>query len=165
MSVYALNQDCADGDNFCSTTRLVVGVEVQVPGPRNPSITLSGVKTEQRPQGVLLSLSASNLGNVILEDVTGSVVITSEGHVVKELTIEPGTFVSQTSIEYPILLVPCLFCSPPTPTVYHVQATMTYAGGVAQLSQNVTVGGAAKKHYRRKALPRKHHRPKKRTKS
>jgi len=147
VSIYALNQDCADGDNFCSTTREVAGVEVQVPGPRKPAITLSGVKVEQRPQGVLLSLSAINPGNVILQNVTGSVVITSEGRVVKELTIEPGTFVSHTSIEYPILLVPCLFCAPLDPTVYHVQATMTYAGGVANLSQDVTIGGTpGKKH-------------------
>jgi len=157
VSIYALNQDCADGDNFCSTTRLVVGVEVQIPGPSDPVVTLSGIKTQQRPQGVLLSLLANNPGNVILQNVTGSVVITSGGHLVKELTIEPGTFVSQTSIEYPIYLVPCLFCTPPSPTVYHVQATMTYAGGTAQLSQNVTVGGPPEKKPSSKQRPRKHH--------
>jgi hypothetical protein len=122
---------------IASIQRYAVGVEMSVPGPRHPHIQLSGANLDRKPAGVTFSIEGRNDGNVILQNVHGQATISSGGHVVAQRPMGPGTFVTGTSIAYPIL-VPSL--QPTVGTAYRVQATLHYPGGTAQLSKVVRFG-------------------------
>jgi len=147
ISVLATNQpstgsSAPQGADAAQEYRYGVGVEVQLPGPRNPHLRFTGATVEREPAGLAFSLLAENDGNVILQNVTGDATITRDGHVVAQQTIAPGTFVSDTSIA---MLVRAPQEEPADGTVYRVQAELTYSGGVARLDTLVTFGdiGAA----------------------
>jgi hypothetical protein len=123
--------------SISSVTRYAVGVEVMVPGPRSPRITLTGASLERRPAGLTFLLDASNRGNVILTGVTGSILVTKGSRTVASTVIGPGTFVTRSSIVYP-LTAPR---EEPAPgTVYRLRAVMRYRGGVARLDRYLTFG-------------------------
>jgi hypothetical protein len=68
------------------------------------------------------------------------VKVTSGSRQVVSATIAPGTFVSDTSISYPLLSR----TEQPTPgSAYRVQAALYYQGGVARLDQTVVFSHAA----------------------
>jgi len=120
-----------------SVERYAIGLELRLPGPRNPLIRFSGAQVVRDPSGLSFSLFARNLGNVILQNVSGSALITSGQKVVARASIGPGTFVTGTSIAYPI---PAPGEHPAEGTVYRVRAVMRYAGGVARLDVRVRFG-------------------------
>ncbi|MFN2616082.1 MAG: hypothetical protein ABR581_03035 [Thermoleophilaceae bacterium] len=120
-----------------STQRYAVGVEIRLPGPRHPLIAFTGAKVARDPAGVAFSLLARNRGNVILQNVHGSAVITRGRRVVARAQIGPGTFVTGTSISYPIL---ARRERPRQGDTYRVRAVMHYRGGTARLDQLVRFG-------------------------
>jgi hypothetical protein len=120
-----------------SIQRYAVGVEITVPGARHPHIQLFGAKLDRKPAGVTFSILGRNDGNVILQNVKGKATISTGGHVVTQRPIGPGTFVTGTSIAYPIL-VPSL--QPTVGTAYRVRAFLRYPGGTAQLNKVVRFG-------------------------
>jgi hypothetical protein len=122
---------------IASIQRYAVGLLVSVPGPRSPHIRLTGAKLSREPAGVTFSILGTNDGNVILKNVRGQATITTGGHVVTRRTMGPGTFVTGTSIAYPIL-VPSL--RPKVGTDYRVRGYLRYPGGIAQINQMVTFG-------------------------
>ena len=82
-----------------------------------------GVQLTRYPASVVFLLLASNTGNVILKNVHGSVLITQGGRRVIAKKIEPGTFVSHTSIKLPVLTphehpsaAPSIACGPSSST-------------------------------------------------
>jgi LPXTG-motif cell wall-anchored protein len=79
---------------------------------------------------------------VILQNVTGSVVVTRGGRTVAAATLGPGTFVTGTSIAYP-LVAP--HEQPPEGTVYRLRAIMRYRGGIARLDRRLVFGAQAAK--------------------
>jgi hypothetical protein len=122
-----------------SVQRYAVGLEVRLLGPRHPLIRLSRASIRRAPAGVLFSIFGRNSGNVILQNVRGSALITHGARVVARVPVGPGTFVTRTSIAYPILTPGE---QPREGTVYRVRARMRYRGGVARLDTLVRFGHA-----------------------
>ncbi len=123
-----------------SVQRYAVGVETFLPGPRNPLVKLTGVKLTREPAGVTFSLLAANKGNAILKNVKGSATVSNDGGTVVKRTLGPGTFVTGTSISYP-MLVPSL--TPKEGDSFRVQAELKYPGGTAKIDKTVQFGKAA----------------------
>jgi hypothetical protein len=103
-------------------------------------VHFTGAQVHRDPAGVAFRIGVRNNGNVILKKVTGHATVTRNGRVVARASIGPGTFVSNTSIRFPVA---AYRQHPPAGTVYRVQASMTYAGGTARLDRTVTFGKAA----------------------
>jgi hypothetical protein len=125
-----------------SVQRYAVGVETFLPGPRHPLVKLTGVKLTREPAGVTFSLLAANKGNVILKNVKGTATVSDGSGTVVKRTLGPGTFVSGTSIAYP-MLVPSL--TPNEGDSFRVQAEMKYPGGTAKIDKTVQFGKVAAK--------------------
>jgi hypothetical protein len=120
--------------------RYAIGVEVKLPGSRRPALKFTGASVAREPSGLAFLVAATNPGNVILKRVRGSVLVTRDGHPVASTVIEPGTFVSGTSISYPVRAPR----EQPAPgTSYRVRAVLRYHGGIARLDTNVVFGHAA----------------------
>ena len=126
-----------------SVERYAIGVFARIPGPRHPQISFTGAKVGRDPSGVTFSLLARNSGNAVLENVTGTVEVTRGSQIVARAPIGPGTFVSGTSVTYP-LAAPREH--PAEGTVYRVRAVMRYRGGVARLDRSVRFGHTAALH-------------------
>jgi len=106
VSVEALNQRSRAvkrrGVSIASLSRYAIGVEVSIPGPRHPLIQFTGARIQRQPAGLTFLLLARNPGNVVLQGVRGYVRITRAGHPVVSRPIGSGTFVTHTSIAYPV---------------------------------------------------------------
>jgi hypothetical protein len=144
VSVEALGQTQATkvsrGITIGEIDRYAIGVEVKLPGPRHPALRLTGAAVAREPGGLAFLFAANNSGNVILKGVHGWARVTDGKRVVSATTIEPGTFVSGTSIRYP-LLAPH---EQPTPgKSYRVRAALYYTGGVTRLDTFVRFSHAA----------------------
>ena len=144
VAVQALGQvqtaDVSHGLAIGQIDRYAIGVEASLPGPRHPAIHFTGASVTREPAGLAFLAAASNTGNVILKNVHGWVKVTSGSRQVVSATIAPGTFVSDTSISYPLLSR----TEQPTPgSAYRVQAALYYQGGVARLDQTVVFSHAA----------------------
>jgi hypothetical protein len=120
--------------------RYAIGVETTLAGPRHPAVHFTGASVTREPGGLAFLLAAGNYGNVILKDVHGWARVTDGNRLVAAATVQPGTFVSGTSISYP-LLAPR---EQPLPgTTYRVRAALYYPGGVARLDTAVQFSHAA----------------------
>jgi hypothetical protein len=125
------------GVAIASVSRYVLGAEISIPGPRVPLIRFTGARAQQQPAGLVFELLARNAGNVILQGVHGWVHITDGDKRVLAQPIEAGTFVSSTSIAYP---VNAFSEHPSEGTRYRIRARLIYPGGVANLDTAVTFG-------------------------
>ena len=128
------------GVAVASVVRYAIGVETVLPGPRHPLIQFTGARLERQPAGLAFLLDARNPGNVILQNVAGSALITRGSRVVAHVPLGPGTFVTGTSIGYPILTPRE---RPRQGTVFRVRAYLRYAGGTATLDTLVRFGRSA----------------------
>jgi hypothetical protein len=120
-----------------SIQRYAVGVLVRLPGARNPLIRFTGARVEREGAGVTFYLSARNPGNVVLQEVRGRQTITEGDRVVARGPLGPGTFVTGTSIDYPVLTPGE---HPREGTEYRVRAHLRYRGGIARLDTLVRFG-------------------------
>jgi hypothetical protein len=158
VSVEALGQSQAAkvtrGVAVGETDRYAIGVELKLPGPRHPAVRLTGATVSREPAGLVFHVNASNAGNVILRNVHGWVRVTTGSRVVSAATVTPGTFVSGTSISYPL----AASREQPTPGAsYRVRALLRYDGGVARLDTNVVFSHAAavkQQNYGGRKLPK-----------
>ena len=134
--------------------RYAIGVEVQLPGARHPALRLTGASIAREPSGLAFLLAATNPGNVILKDVHGWVRVTDGNRLVAATTVQPGTFVSDTSITCPLRAAR----EQPAPGAsYRVRATLYYAGLIARLDTTVRFSHAAavtQQNYGGRKLPR-----------
>lgn len=117
--------------------RYAVGVVTSLPGPRNPQIKLTGVELDREPAGVTFKIRGRNTGNVILQNVKGVATVSDGEDVVTRRKMGSGTFVTGTSIAYPIL-VPDL--RPSQGAAFRVQAFLRYPGGIARIDEIVRFG-------------------------
>jgi hypothetical protein len=120
--------------------RYAIGIEVRLPGARKPSVALTGAGVTREPAGLAFLLHATNKGNVILKDVHGWMRVTRGKRLVAATAITPGTFVSGTTISYPLR---AQREQPAAGTSYRVRAAMYYAGRVARLDKQVVFSHAA----------------------
>ncbi len=125
------------GLQIAEVYRYAVGVELKLPGARTPHLRFTGANLERAPSSVVFALLARNDGNVILQNVYGQVLVTQGNRVVISAPIAPGTFVSHTNIQMPILAA---HEHPTEGTVYRVRAKLVYKGGVAYLDTLVRFG-------------------------
>jgi hypothetical protein len=123
-----------------SIQRYAVGLLVDVPGPRHPLIQITSARVAREPAGLTFYLHARNAGNAILQNVRGQVLVTHGRRTVTRRKIGPGTFVTGTSIDYP-LLVPRE--EPIEGARYRVRAVMRYRGGIARFDNFVSFGHRA----------------------
>jgi hypothetical protein len=141
VSVEALDQRASrspqPGVSIASVVRYVIGAEMSIPGPRVPAIKFSGAQVERQPAGVVFLLRARNTGNVILQQVKGRALITQGRRAVARVPLGPGTFVTRSSIAYP---VPTPRERPRRGAVYRVRAYLRYQGGIARLDTSVSFG-------------------------
>jgi hypothetical protein len=141
ISIEALGQTAQGlakkGVSIASVERYVLGVEVLVPGARHPLIQFTGATVEREPSGLTFFLDSHNIGNVISPNVHGHVTITRGGHTVISRPIEPGTYVTNTRIAYPVNAADQ---TPTEGTVYRIAAWMRYHDGIARLDTTVTFG-------------------------
>jgi hypothetical protein len=140
LSVEAQHQQSTTarkGVSIASVVRYAIGVEISLPGARRPLIQFTGARLERQPSGLAFLLLARNPGNVILQNVQGAALITRGKRVVARAPLGPGTFVTRSSIEYPILAPRE---RPSSGTVYRVRAYLRYAGGIARLDTLVRFG-------------------------
>ncbi|MEA2160838.1 MAG: hypothetical protein QOD66_3218 [Solirubrobacteraceae bacterium] len=147
----ARKRDLPHGVSIGEIYRYAIGVEVSLPGRRDPHVRFTGAGVDRDPAGMVLRIGARNDGNVILRNVTGHVTVTRNGRLVVRSRILPGTFVTDSSIQ---LAVPAYRQHPFAGTVYRVQASITYAGGSAHLDREVTFGNAAAKAQQNYGGPR-----------
>jgi hypothetical protein len=125
---------------IASIQRYAVGVLVRIPGPRQPLIRFTDARVQREPAGVAFFASAANIGNVILQGVRGRVTITQGDRIVARKPIGPGTFVTGTSIHYPVLVAGE---RPAEGTVYRLRAFMRYRSKIARLDTRVRFGSAS----------------------
>jgi hypothetical protein len=141
ISIEALDQRpqglAKKGVSIASVERYALGVEVLVPGPRHPLIQFTGASLQRQPAGLTFLLQARNSGNVILQGVYGQVRVTRDGHTVISRAIEAGTFVTGTSIAYPIT---AMNQTAAEGTHYRIYAWLNYHDGVARLDTTVAFG-------------------------
>jgi len=144
VAVEVLGQDRAarvtKGVQIGEVTRYAIGIELKLPGVRHAAIHFTGASLFREPSGLAFLLDASNYGNVILKGVHGWVRVSTGPRRVAAFPIEAGTFVSGTSIQYPVL---ARREDPPPGTEYRVQAELIYAGGVAYLDTRLQFSHAA----------------------
>jgi len=101
----------------------------------------SRARVTREPSGLTFYVQARNPGNAILQGVRGGILVTRGHRTVVRAAIGPGTFVSGTSIAYP-LMAPRE--QPHEGAVYRVRAVMRYAHGkVARLDTQVRFGHVA----------------------
>ena len=158
VAVEALGQSRAErvgrGVTIGETDRYAIGVEVKLPGARHPAVHFTSASVGREPAGLVFGVDAGNTGNVILKNVHGWVRITRGNRSVATAKIAPGTFVSGTSISYPVAALR----EQPTPgTSYRVRAALFYAGGVARLDTQVVFSHAAavkQQNYGGRKLPK-----------
>jgi hypothetical protein len=157
ISVEALGQQAESarhGVSIASAVRYAIGTEVTVPGPRVPGIRFTGAQLQRQPAGLVFLLDARNTGNVILQGVEGSALIRSGRRVVARARLGPGTFVTASSIAYP---VPAYGIRPAAGTRFRITAVLRYAGGIARLDTTVAFGKRQAAIQRQYAPPRSAH--------
>jgi hypothetical protein len=123
-----------------SVQRYAVGMLVDVPGPRHPQLRILSARIAREPAGLTYYLHARNTGNAILKDVRGWVLITRGKRTVARAKIGPGTFVTGTSIDYPVLVARE---QPREGAFYRVRALMRYRGRVARFDNKISFGHKA----------------------
>jgi hypothetical protein len=123
-----------------SAQRYVVGVQVNVGAERHSQLVFEGAAVEREPAGVTFLVGMRNSGNVILQNVRGRVEVERDGEPVIAAPIGPGTFVTGTAIELPVLAEKE---DPPEGAEYRVRAVVHYEGGEAKLDETVTFGHEA----------------------
>ena len=158
VAVEALGQSRTErvgrGVAIGETDRYAIGVEVKLPGPRHAAVAFNGATVGRQPSGLVFNVDAGNNGNVILKNVHGWVRVTQGDRPVASAKIAPGTFVSGTTISYP---VPALREQPAPGAAYRVRAALYYAGGVARLDTRVVFSHAAavkQQNYGGRKLPK-----------
>ncbi|MEA2451243.1 MAG: hypothetical protein QOG63_3175 [Thermoleophilaceae bacterium] len=117
-----------------SIQRYAVGMLVKVPGPRTPLIRITSARIAREPAGLTFYLHARNSGNAILQNVRGRLLITRGRRTVARAPLGPGTFVTGTSIDYPLLVARE---QPREGASYRVRAVMRYHGGIARFDNKV----------------------------
>jgi hypothetical protein len=125
---------------IASAQRYVVGVQTDIGSARAPALAFAGASVERQPAGVAFLVRMANRGTAILKDVHGAVTVERDGRRVVGQPIGPGTFVTGTSIAFP---VPAPSENPAEGTEYEVRAVVHYMGRTARLDEMVTFGTEA----------------------
>lgn len=135
IAVWALGDEAEDGgDEAVSVvvrTRRIVAVQVDVPGPQDPELVVTGVEPAARPDGLYLEIQIENQGSAMTTG-DGTLEIPAQAFV-EDFFVD--TFVPGTSIGYPIK-----WTDDPREGVYDAHVEIDYEGRVAEWTGSFTVG-------------------------
>jgi Protein of unknown function C-terminal (DUF3324)/Bacterial protein of unknown function (DUF916) len=82
----------------------VLAVQVNVPGPERPRMTLSGIKPGDQPGHQSLLLGIGNTGNVLVKGTGSLRVVDHSGRQVQSQSFNLDTFVPETQIDFPVYI-------------------------------------------------------------
>ncbi len=133
-----------------ATLQGFVGVEALLPGPREVRLALTGATVKRTGASAVISLRASNDGNVLLKGVRGEVTITEGTRLLASAAIGPGTFNPHTSVEIPVVLTGAHAVSG---TAYSIRAQLRYGQHGADLDTVVRTPARATAHATPRATP------------
>ena len=97
-----------------------IAVEIDVPGPRAPNLTVSGAEPKASPGGVTLGVHIANDGNAFAHG-TGVIRVADTN---TDFSFKIDTFVPRTAIVYPMQWTKTV-----VPGSHHVEVDLTYDGG------------------------------------
>lgn len=112
-------------------TRRVVAVQVDLPGPSQPELVISGIAAAARPDGLYLEIGMENAGRALTKG-QGFVEIPAEGF---QQSFDIDTFVPGTSIAYPVR-----WTNSAPEGEYSARVEVEYEGGVASWEGTFAVG-------------------------
>jgi hypothetical protein len=82
----------------------VLAVQVNVPGPERPRMTLTGIKPGNQPGHQSLLLGIGNTGNVLVKGTGSLKVVNHSGHRVQMQSFNLDTFVPESHIDFPVYI-------------------------------------------------------------
>jgi hypothetical protein len=82
----------------------VIAVQVNLPGPRRPKMSLSGIKAGTDPGHQALLLGIGNTGNVLVKGSGSLKVVNSSGRSVQRQKFNLDTFVPESRIDFPVYI-------------------------------------------------------------
>jgi len=97
-----------------------IAVEVDIAGPRAPTLTVTGAEPKAAPGGVVLGVHMANTGNAFAHG-TGVIRVPDTG---TDFSFKISTFVPGTAIVYPMQWTKAV-----VPGTHHVEVDLTYEGG------------------------------------
>ncbi len=97
-----------------------IAVEIDVPGPRAPKLTVTAAEAKATPDGVDLGVHMANVGNAFAHG-SGVIRVPDTN---TDFSFKIDTFVSQTAIVYPMPWTKTV-----VPGTHHVEVDLTYEGG------------------------------------
>ncbi|MGH2821099.1 MAG: WxL protein peptidoglycan domain-containing protein, partial [Actinomycetota bacterium] len=112
-------------------TRRIVAMQVNLPGPSQPELVISGVDAAARPDGLYLEIGMENAGRGLTKG-QGFVEIPGEGF---QQSFDVDTFVPGTSIAYPVRWTDSV-----PEGEYSARVEVEYEDGVASWEGTFTVG-------------------------
>ena len=112
-------------------TRRVIAVQVNLPGPTEPELTIDGVRSVARPQGLYLEIELDHVGTALTRG-EGTISLPEQGFE-QDFVLE--TFVPRTSIAYPVQ-----WTTDADEGSYPAEVEIRYDGEVATWRGDVHVG-------------------------
>lgn len=82
----------------------VLAVQVNLPGPERPRMTLSGIKPGDQPGHQSLLLGIGNTGNVLVKGTGSLKVVNHSGRQVQSQSFNLDTFVPESQIDFPVYI-------------------------------------------------------------
>lgn len=135
IAVWALGEEAEDGSEEAVSvvvqTRRIVAVQVDLPGPQDPELVVTGVEPAARPDGLYLEIGIENRGTAMTTG-EGTIEIAAQGFL-EDFFVD--TFVPGTSIGYPIK-----WTDDPREGTYDARVEIDYEGRVAEWIGSFTVG-------------------------
>jgi hypothetical protein len=125
----------AGGRPRARAARAVVGVQLRLPAPRVPNLTIDGVRASSAHGYVSLLLLATNRGNTVLGHVHGQATVTQGDRVLGTRAIGPGIALPHEQVAIPIARVPAATAASGG---YRVVAQLLYGHSAATLDRVVS---------------------------
>ncbi len=113
------------GASITTKTRYVIGVQTDIAGAWEASLSIPNVSLLDQPSGAVIGVELRNDGDVFLLKPSGHIVVTdAAGNQLISQDIEMGTFVPGTDVTYPVA-----WPGQPAAGDYKVAVELGYAEG------------------------------------
>lgn len=131
------------GARVTTNTRYVIGVQTDIAGAWEASLSIPNVSVLDQPSGTVIGVELRNDGDVFLLKPSGRIVVTdAAGNQLISQAIEMGTFVPGTDVTYPVA-----WPGQPAAGAYKVTVDLGYAEGkTATYDSTITVSAEAEQH-------------------
>lgn len=131
------------GFTIRNRVQLVIGIQLNLPSPATPALTIGDVGLSVVPAGARIAINLRNPSASLLGGVSGTYRVTQGQTKVLTGSFGPFKMAPMTSIQYPVP-----WAGTPVPGTYQVTITGTFAQGTSiQAERSFTIGQAAIEHY------------------